>query len=131
MHIMLSKLLGVRSSGVLAGMDAIRVTLRAALVAAMKRRNRVAVSVYRTTLAAIDNAEAVPVSSRAGALESSPSGVGRSDVARVSLPPDQVRAVVLAEAAERRSAAALLAADPVVADRLRREAALLDAVLAE
>jgi hypothetical protein len=84
-------------------------------------------------LAAIDNAEAVPLvgSSRAGALESSASDVGGADVARVSLPPDQVRAVVSAEAAERRSVAALLVSDPVAADRLRREAALLDAVLAE
>lgn len=113
-------------------MMAIRDALRAALVAAMKQRDRAAVSVYRTALAAIENAEAVPPadSLRAGAIEASPSGVGGAEVARVSLSEDQVRGVVVAEAAERRSAAELLAADPVAADRLVREAELLDALLA-
>lgn len=106
----------------------VRAALRTALVAAMKGRDRVAVSVYRTTLAAIDNAEAVPLApaQRAGAIEASPA---RADVARTLLTEDQVRAVVFAEAAERRTAAEVVPAD--VADRLRREAALLDALLAE
>jgi uncharacterized protein YqeY len=108
--------------------------LREDLAAAMKARDRVAVTVLRTTLAAIDNAEAVDVSPTEPPRADSPhvagasAGVGSSDVARRMLSDADIRAIIRKEAAERCQAAAeyekLGRVD--IADALRREAAVLD-----
>ncbi|GAB2814238.1 hypothetical protein GCM10027176_18520 [Actinoallomurus bryophytorum] len=86
----------------------LRRRLRDALVAAMKERDRVAVSVLRSTLAAIDNAEAVDATAPAGgssAIESSPVGVGVAEVERRALSDDDIVQIVRAEAADREAAA--------------------------
>jgi uncharacterized protein len=104
----------------------LRAALRSALVEAMKRRDREAVDVYRTTLAAIDNAEAVPDIGGAGAIEISPVGVGLSEVPRRMLAEPEIVDILRQEAHDRRTAADSVASErPVVAARLRREAALL------
>ncbi len=89
----------------------VRERLRVALRAAMRERDRGAVSALRTTLAAIDNAEAVDTTARvgptarAGAIESSAVGVGAAEVARRELSEEDIVAIVRAEIAEREQAA--------------------------
>ncbi|MFG2131919.1 hypothetical protein ACGFNV_29465 [Streptomyces sp. NPDC048751] len=96
----------------------------------MRARDKAAVSALRATLAAVDNAEAVPVDEaalRGMALEESPVGAGATEAARRELSEAGVADIVRAEAAERLEAAALLTA-PAHADRverLRAEAAVL------
>ncbi|QJT07358.1 hypothetical protein G9272_42935 [Streptomyces asoensis] len=96
----------------------------------MRARDKAAVSALRTTLAALDNAEAVPVHEaelRGLALEQSPVGAGATEAARRELSEHGVVAVVRAEAAERLEVAARLNS-PAHADRaalLRAEAAVL------
>jgi uncharacterized protein YqeY len=61
----------------------------------------------RSALAAIDNAEAVEIRDvRAGAIETSPVGVGAAEVARRELTEADVAAIVRGEVEERRAAAA-------------------------
>ncbi|MEU6548710.1 hypothetical protein ABZ915_00270 [Streptomyces sp. NPDC046915] len=96
----------------------------------MRARDKAAVSALRATLAALDNAEAVPVSEtelRGLALEQSPVGVGVTEAARRELSEHSVVDVVRAEAAERLQAAAQLTAPAHAARaaRLRAEAAVL------
>jgi uncharacterized protein YqeY len=104
--------------------------MRQALPEAMRARDKVAVSALRSTLGALDNAEAVPVGEaelRGTALEQSPVGVGTTEAARRELSESDAEDVVRAEAAERLEAAAQLTA-PAHADRatrLRAEAAVL------
>ena len=88
-------------------MHPLRDRLRAALPTALKNRDRAAVSTLRTTLAAIDNAEAVPASARAGAIESSPVGLGVAEAERRELAEADIAAIVRAEIDERRQAAAV------------------------
>lgn len=108
----------------------LRLRMRQALPDAMRARDKAAVSALRTTLAALDNAEAVPVDGagpRASALERSPVGVGVTEAARRELTEGAVADVVRAEAAERLDAAERLTT-PAHADRaarLRAEAAVL------
>lgn len=108
----------------------VRLRLRDALPEAMRARDKAAVSALRGTLAALDNAEAVPMAGtapRAGALEASPLGAGATEVARRELSERDVLHVVRAEAEERLAAADGLTA-PAHADRaarLRAEAAVL------
>ncbi|CAM4063164.1 hypothetical protein [Nocardiopsis rhodophaea] len=108
----------------------LRVRLREALPEAMRARDRVAVSVLRSTLAALDNAEAVDVDEaemRGSAIEHSPVGVGVAEADRRELSERTVADIVRAEAAERLEAATQLTA-PTHADRaarLRAEAAVL------
>ncbi|MFF4223460.1 hypothetical protein ACX9I7_28785 [Streptomyces sp. L500] len=96
----------------------------------MRARDKAAVSALRAALAALDNAEAVPVDEaelRSVALEQSPVGAGATEVPRRELSEHGVVDVVRAEAAERLEAAAQLTA-PAHADRaarLRAEAAVL------
>ncbi|NDZ78969.1 hypothetical protein G3I19_10615 [Streptomyces sp. SID10853] len=96
----------------------------------MRARDKAAVSALRSTLAALDNAEAVPVDEaelRGLALEQSPVGVGVTEAARRELSESDAVDVVRAEVAERLDAAAQLTA-PAHADRaarLRAEAAVL------
>ena len=106
----------------------VRATLRAAITRAMKQRDREAAGIYRTALAAIDNAEAVPIGEpeRAGAIEQSPVGVGRAEATRRQLSAAEMTDVVRREAQEREAAAESLAdANPQAADRLRHAARLL------
>ncbi len=99
---------------------------------AMKDRDRAALAVYRTALAAIDNAEAVPLAEehRAGAVELSPVGVGRTDAQRRSLTEQDMTEIVRREAQDRRATADSLAhANPGAAQQLRGEASLLSDLL--
>lgn len=104
----------------------LRDRLRAELSRALRQREIARVSVLRATLAAVDNAEAVPVEEhgRAAALEASPVGVGVRDVARRELSDDDVAHVVRAEIAERRTAAVVYerTGRQEHAQRLRHEA---------
>ncbi|MBO8192270.1 hypothetical protein ITI46_11415 [Streptomyces oryzae] len=96
----------------------------------MRARDKAAVSALRATLAALDNAEAVPLEGaqlRGAALEQSPVGAGATEAARRELSEPGVADIVRAEATERLEAAAQLTA-PAHADRaarLRAEAAVL------
>ncbi|MFH9671964.1 hypothetical protein ACH4L5_06715 [Streptomyces sp. NPDC017405] len=96
----------------------------------MRARDQAAVSALRTTLAALDNAEAVPVDEAAPrglALEQSPAGVGVTEAARRELSERAVVDLVRTEATERLRAAAQLTAPPHAARaaRLRAEATVL------
>lgn len=108
----------------------VRLRMRQALPEAMRARDKAAVSALRATLAALDNAEAVPVGEtelRGLALEQSPVGVGVTETARRELSEREAADVVRAEVAERLDAAGQLTA-PAHADRaarLRAEAAVL------
>lgn len=96
----------------------------------MKERDRLAVRVLRSVVAAIDNAEAPEVDAHdlAGlAIERSPRGAGASEVARVKLSPDDVRAIVRRELDDRICAAngCERAGQAERAAQLRAEAAVL------
>lgn len=104
--------------------------MRDALPEAMRARDKAAVSALRSTLAALDNAEAVPVDGaapRATALEASPVGAGATEAARRELSEREMADVVRSEAAERLEAAAQLTAPAHAerAERLQAEAAVL------
>lgn len=108
----------------------LRLRMRQALPEAMRARDKVAVSALRSTLGALDNAEAVPVGEtelRGVALELSPVGAGTTEASRRELSERDVEDVVRAEAAERLEAAARLttSAHADRAARLRAEAAVL------
>lgn len=111
----------------------LRAELQSRLRDAMRQRDKTAVSACRTALAAIANAEAVPVDAvpRAGAIEGSAIGVGAADAPRRELSGDHIRAIVLGEIAERDQAAQSLAATgPERAATLRAEADVLRDLLA-
>ncbi|WP_059008858.1 hypothetical protein [Streptomyces specialis] len=96
----------------------------------MRAGDKAAVSALRATLAALDNAEAVPVDEaglRGVALEHAPVGVGATEVARREVSERGVEDIVRAEAAERLEVAARLTAPAHAgrAARLRAEAAVL------
>ncbi|MER5968988.1 hypothetical protein ABT112_04445 [Streptomyces sp. NPDC002055] len=96
----------------------------------MRARDKAAVSALRATLAALDNAEAVPVDEaelRGSALEQSPVGAGATEAVRRELSERGVVDVVRAEVTERLDAAAQLTspAHAERAARLRAEAAVL------
>ena len=104
--------------------------MRAALPAAMKAGDRVAVAALRSTLGAIDNAEAVPSPSTMDgglAIEQSPVGVGAAEVSRRVLTEADVAGIVREAMAEREEAARGYerAGHPERAERLRAEAAAL------
>ncbi len=96
----------------------------------MKARDRVALAALRSTLAAIDNAEAVdragPVRERL-AIEQTPVGVGAVEVPRRVLTEAEVEGIVRAEMAERVAAARDYDRKgwPDHAERLRREVSVL------
>jgi uncharacterized protein YqeY len=104
-----------------------RERLRTQLTRALGQRDAEQVAVLRATLAAIENAEAVPAQTHGSGLEARPLGVGVRDVPRRELSDDDVAHVIRAEIAERRSAAAVYeqAGRPDHARRLRQEAATL------
>lgn len=111
----------------------VRAELSSALVSAMKRRDKAAAATYRTAIAAIDNAGAIPLGegNRAGAIEDSPVGVGAAEAARRDLTDADMVRIVRAEIDEARAAADLLEGrDEDGATRLRTDARLLDELLA-
>jgi len=112
----------------------LRQQLRAALPAAMKSRDRAAMSALRATLAAIDNAEAVAPAGgevRGQAIEQVAIGVGATEVARRALTDIEVEEIVRTELAERETAAAAYdrAGRSERAEQLRSEARALAAHL--
>ncbi|EST36293.1 hypothetical protein [Streptomyces roseochromogenus] len=96
----------------------------------MRARDKVAVSALRSTLAVLDNAEAVPVGAaelHGVAIEAAPVGVGTTEAARRELSEQHITDLVRAEAEERLTVAAQFSAH-AQADRaklLREEAAVL------
>lgn len=110
----------------------LRDLFRAELRTAMRSRDRATVATLRSTLAAIDNAEAVPVEAQvAGAIEDAPVGPGSAEAERRTLSEDDIRAVVRAEVTEQRAAAETLRArGEQRADSLDHQADLLDGLLA-
>ncbi|TWE07854.1 hypothetical protein [Rudaeicoccus suwonensis] len=102
----------------------IRVQLRAALTDAMHERDAAAVAAYRSALAALDNAEAVPCDERAGAIEDSPGSVGATEAPRRVLTGHEVQYLIAREVDEREAAAASYdrLGQPDRAQRLRDEA---------
>lgn len=98
----------------------------------MKQRDSEALAVYRTALAAVENAEAVTagVEHSAGAIERSPVGVGSAEVARRELTEQDVAEIVRREVAERQATAeSLRVSNPDAAARLTRGATLLETLL--
>jgi uncharacterized protein len=102
-----------------------RERLRAALPRALKQRDVALVAALRTTLADLDNAEAVPSADdqRSLALEETPVGVGVQEVARRDLSEADVARLVRAAIDERRAAAEVYeqAGEHERARRLRHE----------
>jgi uncharacterized protein YqeY len=101
----------------------------------MKARDRVAVAALRSTLAALDNAEAVdrPASvDESLAIERIPVGLGAAEVARRVLTEAQMEQIVRAEVAEREAAARDYdqSGRPERAEQLRSEARVISAQLA-
>lgn len=114
-----------------------RANLRADLTAALKARNRAAVTALRSALAAIDNAEAVPVDdpldSASGNVHGAGSaiGLGAAEAERRHLTEADLRSIVENEVSERSAAAQeyeqLGRTD--LAQRLRAEAEVLSRYL--
>ena len=113
-----------------AGED-IKLRLRTDLKAAMKERRTDEVKVLRALISALDNAEAPAVDGKAMAIEQM-GGLGSSEVLRLALDADRVRAVLVAQQAEREAAAVEL--DRVgradLADASRAEVAVIQRYLA-
>lgn len=108
----------------------LRQRLHDALATAMKARDRTAVAALRSTLAAIDNAQAIDrpaTMDRNLAIEQIPAGAGATDVARRTLTESQVEQIVRAELSERRAAAHHYdqTGQPERARRLREEIRIL------
>jgi hypothetical protein len=87
--------------------------LRAALKDAMRERSTAKTAVLRETLAAIDNAEAAEVSAapavQHGVIAGGVAGLGAGEVARRSLGPEEVRAIIERELNEKLDAEATYA----------------------
>lgn len=84
--------------------------LSRALPSALKARDQVAVAALRSALAAIDNAQAVEAPpaprSSGGVVAAAVTGLGAGDVPRRHLSESDIAAIVRAEVADRRVAAA-------------------------
>ena len=118
--------------------SSLELTLRAALVPAMRAKDTVALTALRSALAAIADAEAVDASTverlsvtTSGHVAGAVTGIGAGEVARRQLSDDDVRRIVLDGVLTRRSDADTLqrygAAER--ADTLRAEAEVLSTVL--
>src|SRR5829696_4926900 len=115
----------------------IRARMRRGLVAAMKARDQQAVAALRSTLARIDNAEAVDDGPALGTDQGHPAvagsvvGVGAAEVDRRVLTPEEMAAMVRDEVTEREVAADVLERvdRPDQAERLRAQAKLLTTYL--
>lgn len=115
-------------------MGSIRTVLRTMLRTSMRMRDREATNVLRSALAAIDNAEAVPVQAcdNAGAIENSMLGAGSADVPRRELSEDEMVDVVRSEIDEMSRAASLVATSaPDQSVRLHARAEVLTVALAQ
>jgi uncharacterized protein YqeY len=126
------------------GSRPMRASLRDDLKAALKARDRVATAALRSTLAAIDNAEAVPVDDPVDSVTGdepvvtgnehvagSAAGLGATEVARRHLTKADLRSIVESEVRERSVAAAeyeQLGRNDF-AERLRAEAEVLSRYL--
>jgi len=116
----------------------IRNALSAALKDAMRARDTLAASAIRTALSAIANAESVAPGTQRTAATGSPhfagaaAGLAAGEVGRRLLTAAEVESIVRSEIAERQQAADEYATGerPDQADRLRREAGVLDSVMA-
>ena len=120
-----------------------RSRLRAALRSAMIERDTVAAAGLRSALAAIANAEAVPLPAASPgprarpAPQSSPhfagavAGLGAAEVSRREVTEDEAAAIAAAESADRRAAARdyQAAGHADRAGRLRREAQAIESAL--
>lgn len=116
----------------------LRAALRSRLTTAMRARDREAVSVLRTAVAAIENAEAVPVAEASSPLTSgdvagAALGLGAGETPRRVLDDTAERSVVEAEVRSLAEAEQLYAGtgDRDRARRAAAGAALLEGVLAE
>jgi hypothetical protein len=107
----------------------VQVRLRLALSRALKERDTEAMSALRSALAAIANAEAVPVPQRTGTEVML--GVGPSEAPRRELTQDEIDGIVEAEIVERRRAAAGLVGlgQDAHMERLVEQAKVLERVL--
>lgn len=111
----------------------VRTRLRAGLRDAMRERDRAAVSALRSALAALDNAEAVPVADHsvvsAGGehVASAAIGVGAAEAERAELSNAEIADILQREVDERRTAAREYsdAGRADAAERLEAEAAAL------
>ncbi|MGN6677897.1 MAG: hypothetical protein ACTHKL_08930, partial [Streptosporangiaceae bacterium] len=111
--------------------------LRAALREAMRSRDVPAASALRSALAAIDNAEAVPVGWPSTAVTTSAhfagaaEGLGAAEAQRRVLTEEQTYEIIEAEIAERLTAAAAYEAvgHAKQASRLQREAQVLSGAM--
>lgn len=110
--------------------------LQGALRAAMKDRDTVAASALRSVLAAIANAEAVPVGPGTATAASQhvaggTAGVGSGEAERRRLTPEETDRIVRDEISEREAAARQYedGGHPERAGRLRREARVIRAAL--
>lgn len=105
--------------------------LRADLLSARKARDAAATAVLRSTLAAISNAEALPVAEASltgdGPIAGAATGVGVTEAVRRDLTDDDIRAIISDEQAERLSAATDLESHGAAekGEQLRAEAELL------
>ncbi len=117
----------------------VRDRLRALLPHAMKARDAVAVAAVRSTLAAIDNAEAIDATQSPRPVAGHPrfagtvSGLRAAEVDRRSLSAAEMESIVRAEAAERHMAARDYerSGHHEQAERLRGEADVLGACLGD
>ncbi|SDK88343.1 hypothetical protein SAMN05428985_106531 [Nocardioides sp. YR527] len=112
-------------------MTGLQARLRADLLAARKARDTTATAVLRSTLAAIANAEALPVAETAlsvdGPIAGATVGVGATEAARRDLSDEDIRGIITGEQSERLSAATDLESHGAgeKAEQLRAEAELL------
>ena len=109
--------------------EAMQTRIREDLRIAMRAKSRSEVAVLRVCLAAIDNAQAIPVGDRHQTLEVRAFGDGSVEVPRLALDESAVHAVLAKEIEDRLSAAdqlqqhgsadraAALRADAVIIDR--------------
>jgi uncharacterized protein YqeY len=119
--------------------DRWKARLRERIRAAMKAREASVLSMWREVLALVENAEAVPVASSAtGVSDDAPfaasiAGLGSAEATRRVLSSDEVRTLLVADVAERRSAAGEFdrVGQGAAADVLRAQAAALEDFLAE
>lgn len=116
--------------------QALRSSLRAELVQAMKARHDDAVAALRSLMASIDNAEAVTttgsdVADASAHVAGARSGVGSTEARRRDLDPNELRRIVNDEVADRGHEANRYDAlgRPDEAQRLRRQARVLAAWL--
>jgi uncharacterized protein YqeY len=108
--------------------DALRQRLQSDLTVAAKARDRVTVSVLRTTLTLLANAEAVDASGSQPEI-----GLYANEAARRTLSDEEARRLVGAERDELRALAAeMRALDQIAeADRLAAQVAVLDGYLGD